>query len=90
MLPIESAGSVEIRRRDILAAVAVGLAFGTSSLDAIGQETPEKGQASVGELVARYAANLRYEDLPDDVRWTAKREAKQDRDEAREQCKRHW
>ena len=55
---IESAGSVEIRRRDILAAAAVGLAFGTSSFDAIGQESTEKGQASVGEIIAQYATNL--------------------------------
>jgi hypothetical protein len=41
MPPIEFADSVEIRRRDILAAAAVGLAFGTSSLDALGQETTE-------------------------------------------------
>jgi 2-methylcitrate dehydratase len=73
MCPIESADSMEVRRRDLLAAAAVGLAFGTSSPDAIGQETTEKGQASVGEIVARYAANLRYEDLPDDIIWTAKR-----------------
>jgi 2-methylcitrate dehydratase len=73
MPPIESAGSAEIRRRDFLTAAAVGLAFGTSSFDAIGQETTEKGQASVGEIIAQYATNLRYEDLPDDVRWTAKR-----------------
>ena len=70
---IESARSLEIRRRDILAAAAVGLAFGTSSFDAIGQELIEKGQASVGEIIAQYATDLRYEDLPDDVRWTAKR-----------------
>jgi 2-methylcitrate dehydratase len=73
MCPIESADSMEVRRRDLLAAAAVGLAFGTSSPDAVGQETNEKGQASVGEIVARYAANLRYEDLPDDIIWTAKR-----------------
>ena len=73
MSPVEPAESVEIRRRDFLAAAAVGVAVGTSSLDAMGQETTEKGQPSVGEIVARYAANLRYEDLPDDVVWTAKR-----------------
>jgi 2-methylcitrate dehydratase len=73
MAPINSIGSVEIRRRDILAAAAVGIAFGNSSRDAIGQETTEKGQASLGETIARYAANLKYEDLRDDVRWTAKR-----------------
>src|SRR5215472_15391380 len=73
MCPIESADSMEIRRRDLIAAAAIGLAFGTSSPDAIGQETTEKGQASVGEIVARYAANLKYEDLPDDIIWTAKR-----------------
>jgi len=73
MSPIESADSMEIRRRDLLAAAAIGLALGTSSSDAMGQETTETGQASVGEIVARYAANLRYEDLPDDVIWTAKR-----------------
>src|SRR5262245_49758929 len=61
MSPIKSAGSVEIQRRNFLAAAAVGLAFGTSSLDALGQEATEKGQASVGEIVAGYAANLRYQ-----------------------------
>ena len=73
MSPIKSADSVEFRRREFLAAAAVGLAFGTLSLDAMGQETTEKGQASVGETVAGYAANLRYEDLPNDVIWIAKR-----------------
>jgi 2-methylcitrate dehydratase len=71
--PIESGEPVEIRRRDFLAAAAVGVAVGTSSLDAIGQENTEKGQASVGEIVALYATNLKYEDLPDDVVRTAKR-----------------
>jgi 2-methylcitrate dehydratase len=69
----ELACAVEIRRRDILAAAAVGLAFGTSPFEAIGQEKIEKGQATLGEIIAQYATNLRYEDLPDDVRWTAKR-----------------
>ena len=36
-------------------------------------EATEKVQASVGDIIARYAANLRYEDLPDDVVWSAKR-----------------
>jgi 2-methylcitrate dehydratase PrpD len=73
MSPIKTAGPVQIHRRDFLSAAAVGLAFGTSSLDAMGQETTEKGQASVGEIVAGYAANLRYEDLPNDVIRLAKR-----------------
>src|SRR4051812_29201575 len=73
MPPSESASAIEIRRRDILAAAAVGLAFGTSPFDAIGQEKIVKGQATLGEIIAQYATNLKYEDLPDDVRWTAKR-----------------
>ena len=36
-------------------------------------EATEKAGASVGEIVARYAANLKYEDLPDDVVRSAKR-----------------
>jgi 2-methylcitrate dehydratase len=36
-------------------------------------EATEKVGASVGEIVARYAADLRFEDLPDDVVWSAKR-----------------
>jgi 2-methylcitrate dehydratase len=36
-------------------------------------EATETAQASVGEIVARFAADLRYEDLPDDVVWSAKR-----------------
>jgi 2-methylcitrate dehydratase len=36
-------------------------------------EATEKVGASVGEIVARYAANLKYEDLPDDVVWSVKR-----------------
>jgi hypothetical protein len=36
-------------------------------------EATEKVQASVAEIVARYAADLRYEDLPDDVVWSATR-----------------
>jgi 2-methylcitrate dehydratase len=73
MSPIKSAGSVEVRRRDFLGAAAVGLAFGATSLDAMGQERTENRPASVGETVAGYAANLRYENLPDDVIWIAKR-----------------
>src|SRR4029077_18210818 len=69
----ESACAVEIRRSDILAAAALGLAFGASPFDALGQDKIEKGQATLAEIIAQYAANLKYEDLPDDVRWTAKR-----------------
>ena len=36
-------------------------------------EATEKLGASVGEIVARYAANLTYEDLPDDIVWSANR-----------------
>jgi 2-methylcitrate dehydratase len=36
-------------------------------------EAIEKVGASVGEIVARYAADLKYEDLPDDLVWSAKR-----------------
>ena len=96
---IESARSLEIRRRDILAAAAVGLAFGTSSFDAIGQESIEKGQASVGEIIAQYATNLKIRGpagrcqmdreaghsghIRLRVQWLYRR-AKQDRPEARE------
>src|SRR4029077_21150546 len=55
----ESACAVEIRRRDILAAAALGLAFGASPFDALGQDKIEKGQATLAEFMARYSAKSR-------------------------------
>src|SRR5262245_49367469 len=68
------------RRRFLTQAAAAGLAAGASALpakgqDAVGQRssTGAGDQTSLGETLARYAAGLRYEDLPDDVIRLAKR-----------------
>src|SRR6516165_5374213 len=66
------------RRRLLTQAAAAGLAAGAPTFPAIGQEgklssTVESDQLSLGEKLARYAMNLRYEDLPEDVIQIAKR-----------------
>ena len=100
-------GSLSIERRRFLRQItAAGLVAGTSTLPAMAQETTGRafatvgsGQASVGETLARYATDLKYEDLPEDVIRIAKRtildtfgcafggysgRTEQDRDQARE------
>ena len=67
----------DLQRRDILAVAAFGLATGSLPLPALGQVDSEKqagaNAPALGEILARYAANLKYEDLPDDVIRLAKR-----------------
>jgi 2-methylcitrate dehydratase len=63
-------------RRGFLKIVA-GIAVGAPAFSVAAQEqTPSvsaSGQAPLAETLARYAANLKYEDLPDDVVQLAKR-----------------
>jgi 2-methylcitrate dehydratase len=58
------------RRGFLKVAAAAGLAAGASTLPVVAQEkgsVPESGQMPLAETLARYAANLRYEDIPEDV-----------------------
>jgi 2-methylcitrate dehydratase len=62
------------RRHFLKQAAAAGFAASILTLPAVAQEmtgpsssTVANGQASLGETLAKYAASLRYEDLPDDV-----------------------
>jgi 2-methylcitrate dehydratase len=59
-------------RRRFLKQVAAGLAAGTSMFPAIAQETG-RSQTSLAVALARYAAELNYEGLPQDVVRIAKR-----------------
>jgi 2-methylcitrate dehydratase len=69
----------EQRRRFLKHIAATGAAVGAAALPAMAQEkaartsTLASGQVPVAEQLARYAANLKYEDLPPDVVRTAKR-----------------
>ena len=66
----------DIARRHFLRhAAAAGLAAGMPSLPAIAQISPVagSGQVPLAETLARYAAELKYEDLPEDVIRIAKR-----------------
>jgi 2-methylcitrate dehydratase len=66
-------------RRRFLKQLAAGLAVGAQVLPAIAEEKAERPAAAAGdqitlaETLARYAAGLKYEDLPDDVVRIAKR-----------------
>jgi 2-methylcitrate dehydratase len=68
-----------IERRHFLRQLAgAGLVAGAPTLPAMAQTersfpTVERGQVSLGETLARYASELRYEDLPEDVIRIAKR-----------------
>jgi 2-methylcitrate dehydratase len=72
-------GSPDIGRRRFLRQVAaVGLAAGAPALPAAAQTgqgyaTAGKDQVSLAERLARYATELRYEDLPEDVIRIARR-----------------
>src|SRR5258707_3635020 len=74
-------GALSIERRGFLRQITVaGLVAGTSTLQAMAQETSGRPSATVGsdqfsvaETLARYAIGLKYEDLPDDVVRIAKR-----------------
>ncbi|HSY56219.1 MAG TPA: MmgE/PrpD family protein, partial [Bradyrhizobium sp.] len=63
-------------RRGFLKTVA-GLAVGAPAFSVAAQDKPlsaaANGQAPLAETLARYAANLKYEDLPDEVVRLAKR-----------------
>src|ERR1700761_2975171 len=60
-------------RRKFLKQVAAGLAAGATPFAAIAQDkaTPSSAvanaQPALAETLARYAAELKYEDLPDDI-----------------------
>jgi 2-methylcitrate dehydratase len=67
-------------RRRFLKHVVAGLAASASAFPAIAQEKSERpssdvenGQTALAERLARYAAELKYEDLPEDVVRLAKR-----------------
>src|SRR5215471_3109743 len=67
-------------RRRFLKQVAAGLAAGASALPAVAEEKAGRsasgaasGQAPLAVALARYAASLTYEDLPEDVVRIAKR-----------------
>ena len=72
-----------LRRKDadtFLKQIVAGVAVGASGFPAIAQDRPEPVAAAAGnnqtplaETLARYAAGLKYEDLPDDVVRLAKR-----------------
>ena len=68
------------RRRFLRQAAAAGLAAGAtalpaSALDTVGRDSPAPGggEAALAEILARYAIDLRYEDLPEEVVRIAKR-----------------
>jgi 2-methylcitrate dehydratase len=67
-------------RRTFLKQIVAGVAVGASGFPAIAQDRPEpvatatgNNQTPLAETLARYAAGLKYEDLPDDVVRLAKR-----------------
>jgi 2-methylcitrate dehydratase len=62
------------RRGFLKTIAAAGLAAGAPILPAVAEEKTEHGSGQVlAETLAHYAANLRYEDLPEDVVRLAKR-----------------
>jgi 2-methylcitrate dehydratase len=73
-------GSSRGGRRHFLKQIVAGIAVGASGFPAIAQDRPEpvaraagNNQTSFAETLARYAAGLKYEDLPDDIVRLAKR-----------------
>jgi hypothetical protein len=68
------------RRRFLGQVAAAGLAAGASTFPAISQEMTERrssaagnSQVSMADALSRYATDLKYEDLPEDIVRTAKR-----------------
>jgi 2-methylcitrate dehydratase len=66
------------RRRFLREVAAAGLAAGTSTFPAIAQELTDRRpstarQVSMADELARYATDLKYEDLPEDIVRTARR-----------------
>ena len=66
-----SAGPASSRRGFLKTVAAAGVAAGAPAWRAIAQEKAS-GQV-LAETLARYAANLKYEDIPEDVVRLAKR-----------------
>ena len=63
-----------VLRRDVLKTLAAtGAAAGVAALPALAQEKSATSQPALAETLARYAANLKYEDIPEDVVHIAKR-----------------
>jgi 2-methylcitrate dehydratase len=63
-----TASSPHIARRDVLKTIAAaGVASSIPTLPALAQEKPASSQPVLAETLARYAANLKYEDIPEDV-----------------------
>ena len=65
-------------RRRFLKQLAAGIAVGAQAFPAVAEEKAERAaaagdQVTLAETLARYAAGLKYEDLPDDVVRIAKR-----------------
>jgi hypothetical protein len=65
-------------RRRFLKQLAAGVAVGAQAFPAVAEEKAERAaaagdQVTLAETLARYAAGLKYEDLPDDVVRIAKR-----------------
>jgi 2-methylcitrate dehydratase len=79
--PIELSAPGAARRAFLRHAAAAGVLAGAASLPALAQEraeqrssaAPDALQPGVAETLARYAVNLKYEDLPPEVIRTAKR-----------------
>ena len=66
------------RRRFLREVAAAGLAAGTSTFPAIARELTDRRpstarQVSMADELARYATDLKYEDLPEDIVRTARR-----------------
>jgi hypothetical protein len=80
--PADPPNSARQERRRFLKQLASGAAAGTMPLSAWAQEKPASpaasgvpaGQPLVAETLARYAASLKYEDLPAEV--SARRRAR--------------
>jgi 2-methylcitrate dehydratase len=67
-------GSPRIERRNFLKTIAVtGLATGLPAFPVTAQEKPAGNQPALAETLTRYAANLKYEDIPEDVVRIARR-----------------
>jgi 2-methylcitrate dehydratase len=63
-----------IERRNFLKMMAsAGLATSVPAIPVIAQEKPAGNQPALAETLARYAASLKYEDIPEDVVRIAKR-----------------
>jgi 2-methylcitrate dehydratase len=61
-------------RRHVLKAIAAaGLAAGAPAIPALAEDKAATGAPALAETLARYAASLRYEELPDDVVRLARR-----------------